>query len=111
MGIKDNKLTVEAGDLCEEVVDFLAQTGDVTSKKMFGGYGIFENGLMFALINSKAELHFKVSDKNRQDFEKAGSSPYGKLPYWAVPKKVMDDDNLLLQWAQTAIEVSREARK
>lgn len=111
MGIKGDKQTVEAGDLCGQVVDFLAQTGEVTSKKMFGGYGIFENGLMFALVNSKAELFFKVGGKNRHDYEKAGSSRFGKMPYWEVPKEVIDNDNLLLTWAHSSIEVSREARK
>lgn len=111
MGMKGAKLTIEAGELCAQVVEFLAQTGDVTSKKMFGGYGIFENGLMFALVNSKAKLYFKVSDKNRQDYENADSSPYGKMPYWEVPKEVMDNDNVLLTWAHTSIEISREAKK
>ena len=111
MGIKGNTLSIEAGDLCGQVVDFLAQTGDVTSRKMFGGHGIFENGLMFALVNSKAKLYFKVGDKNRHDYEKACSSRFGKMPYWEVPKKVMDNDNLLLQWAHISIEVSRKAKK
>ncbi len=111
MGIKGDKLTNEADSLCGQVVDILVSLGVVTSKKMFGGYGIFESGIMFALVNSKAELFFKVGDENRQDFANAGSSQHGKMPYFEVPKEVLDDDSLLQKWAQTAIEGAREAKK
>jgi len=50
MGTKDSKLTSGATDSAEGFVGRLQPLGDVTSKKMFGGYGIFESGKMFALV-------------------------------------------------------------
>ncbi len=55
-------MTGDAGFLTE-TMERLASIGGVSSRAMFGGYGIFHEGTMFALI-SKASLYFKVDDSN-----------------------------------------------
>ena len=65
---------------------------------------------MFALVNSKAKLFFKVGDKNHQDFTNAGSSQHGKMPYFEVPEEVAGNNSLLQKWAQTAIESASETK-
>ena len=62
----------------EFVMEKLAPLGDITSRAMFGGYGIFHQGLMFALI-SEDTLYFKVNDSNREMYQKARSRlfPHG----------------------------------
>ncbi len=57
MGQKGAKLTPEATALADTLVDKLATLGDVSSRKMFGGYGIFESGSMFALVTSDGIAH------------------------------------------------------
>ena len=69
----------------EHVMELLESTGDVTSRSMFGGYGIFEAGDMFALITRDERLHFKVDDSNLADYETAESEKYGRMPYYEVP--------------------------
>jgi len=49
MGSKGSKLSAQASQSAGEFVERLLPLGDVSSKKMFGGYGIFEAGTMFAL--------------------------------------------------------------
>ena len=44
---------------------------------MFGWMGIFEDGMMFALVDSGL-LFFRVDDSNRVEFEAAGSSQFGR---------------------------------
>ena len=71
------------------IMQKLDSLGYVTSRAMFGGYGIFHEGLMFALIADDT-LYFKVNESNRAMYEKAGSKPShtayhtGKcrLSYW-----------------------------
>ena len=41
---------------CERAVKAMTPIGDVRSRKMFGGYGIFESSAMFALVNSLGDL-------------------------------------------------------
>lgn len=108
MGKKGAKLTQAAGDAAELLVDLLRPLGDVSSKKMFGGYGIFEGGKMFALIDSSGHPFFKADDSNRARYEAAGSEKHGRMPYYAVPDSVLDDEAELHRWAQDSINLSKK---
>ncbi|MFC1913339.1 TfoX/Sxy family protein [Chloroflexota bacterium] len=44
---------------------------------MFGGYGIFHEGDIFALISGDT-LYFKVDDFYRAAYENAGSKPFAR---------------------------------
>ena len=87
MGKKGAKHTQKATETCQQTVRVLAGIGEITSRKMFGGYGIFESGVMFALVNSAGKLHLKVDDSNISRFKEAGSNSHGKMPYYDVPDK------------------------
>ncbi len=80
MGQKGAKLTQEAAKVSERLVHTLSDLGKVYSRKMFGGYGIFESGAMFALITSEGKIHFKVNQLNRKRFEDIGASLKGVKP-------------------------------
>ncbi len=92
------------------IMDKLAPAGEVKSRAMFGGYGIFNEGLMFALISDDV-LYFKVNDTNREMYEEAGSSifPHG-ISYWAVPDEVLEDDEKLYEWAGISMAIARAVR-
>jgi len=85
---KGARATSAAASVAAEMVEGLRPVGDVTSKSMFGGYGIFESGVMFALINSDAQFFFRTDDSNRQKYEDAGSSQHNPMPYFEVPADV-----------------------
>ncbi len=107
MGTKGSKLSVQSSQSAGEFVERLLPIGDVTSKKMFGGYGIFEAGTMFALVNSEGEIFLKVSEANRARFDAAGSVQHGRMPYYRIPDAVLDEDSELLIWAKEAIQLSK----
>lgn len=98
-------------DYADYVVEKLSGLGDVHSRAMFGGYGIFHEGLMFALI-SEGILYFKVDDSNREMYEKAGSHvfPHG-ISYWEVPTEVFEDMARLYEWANVSIELAKAKAK
>ena len=79
----------------------------IKSRAMFGGYGIFHEGLMFALI-SDGVLYFKVDDSNREMYQEAGSSifPHG-ISYWEVPSDVFEDAAKLYEWAEISIRIAQ----
>ncbi len=97
-------MTGDAGFLTE-VMERLASIGGVTSRAMFGGYGIFHEGTMFALI-SKANLYFKVDDSNIAAYEQAGSQRFQLTSYYEVPADVFEDTDKLTDWANTSIAVA-----
>lgn len=111
MGTKGNKLTPEATATAERLVDGLAPLGDVSSKNMFGGYGVYESGVMFALVDSTGRAHLRVDQTTQPDFENAGSTKHSRMPYWSIPEPVLGQPRELLQWASRALDTARAARK
>jgi DNA transformation protein len=71
----------------------------ITSRAMFGGWAVYRNGAIFAIIFD-GEVYFKIGDRNRQEFEGIKSHPfvYAKdkgtpivTAYWLVPEEVLED--------------------
>src|SRR4051812_28302033 len=60
------------------VLEQLQVVGTVTAKPMFGGVGLYCQGLFFGLIDDDT-LYLKVDDATRPEFERAGSRPF--LPF------------------------------
>jgi|SRR5208283_887069 len=92
------------------MIDLLSPVEELTSKPMFGGYGIFQAGAMFGFI-SGATLYFKVDDSNRAVYEAAGSTPYKPMPYYEIPGDVLENQGKLLEWANKSITIAHAAAK
>lgn len=97
----------------EYVVDQLRELGCVTVKKMFGGAGIYYEGLIFGLLADDV-LYFKVDDSNRSDYERAGMEPFQPfdekpmvMPYYEVPVDILESKELLADWANKALLASK----
>ena len=103
MGQKGDRQTREGAQFSEELLPRLKPLGEVSSRKMFGGYGLFLRGKMFALISSDAELYLKVDDSNRARFRRACCRQHGKMPYFCVPQRVLADTDNLLEWVDSAV--------
>jgi DNA transformation protein len=101
------------------VVDLLSPLGPpggVRPRAMFGGYGIYLNDLMFALVAWDV-LYFKVDDGNRPAYEAAGSGPFRPyadrpttMSYHEVPASLLDEPDALMSWARDAVAAARRAR-
>lgn len=107
MGKKGDNLMSESSMAAEDIQNRLATLGDIRVKKMFGGYGVFEEDKMFALIDSSGRVFFKVDDTNMARFEQAGSEKHARMPYFSVPEGVLSDDDLLEEWARLSIRISK----
>ncbi|MBD3380730.1 MAG: hypothetical protein GF404_00895 [candidate division Zixibacteria bacterium] len=99
------------------VIDQLAGIGRINGRRMFGGMGIYCDGLFFALIADDV-LYFKVDDSNLPDFEKIGAKPfqpYGEegqtMSYYEILADILEDRDELAVWAEKAIAVAGRAKK
>ena len=100
----------------EFVLDLLAPVGGVSARRMFGGVGLFRNGVMFALIDDDT-LYMKVDDHNRTGYQAAGMGPFtyrreGRevaLSYYEAPPELFDDADLLCDWARSAHQAAVRA--
>jgi len=84
---------------------------------MFGGAGIYRDGIMFALV-SDGEVYLKSGAAMSARFEAAGSRPFayekrGKavdMSYWSMPDAALDDSDELKIWAELAFEAALDAK-
>lgn len=96
------------------VLEQLGRVFPVTDRRMFGGVGLYAEGVFFALI-ADDRLYFKVDDTNRPAFEAAGMGPfrpYGDdraMAYFEVPVTVLEDVDVLREWAGAAVAVAQRA--
>ena len=107
MGEKGARQSDEAAETARGLVEDLVSLGEVTSKKMFGGFGIFEDGLMFGLVDSEGSAFFRLGAENGDRYQ----DRHGKMPYGRVPHQILNDDQQLLAWAEEALQAARAARK
>ena len=94
----------------------------VTVKRMFGGAGIYTEGVMFGLVFDDA-LYLKADAASIPDFEREGGKPFvytrfkahgrvqsPSMSYWRLPDRLYDDPDELAVWAGRALAVA-ERRK
>lgn len=86
---------------------------------MFGGYGIYKDGIIFAII-AYDQLYFKVDDTNKADYEAHDSGPFvydqgghkqTTMSYWLVPEEIMENHEKVAEWMEKSVEISRKKKK
>ena len=105
MGIKGKKLKQESVITAEMFLEKLQPIGDIRSKRMFGGHGIFYKGKMFAIIDSRGQSYLKVNDSTMAEFEERGSFKHSRMPYYSVPNDVILNQDELIRWTLKCIEI------
>ena len=111
MGAKGQTRTSAARDAATHAAERLAPLGAVAPRGMFGGYGLFHDGVMFGLVDGKGLVHLRVDGETRSRFEAAGGQPHGKMPYVSVPPAVLADDATFQSWASDALATAHAAKK
>ena len=92
--------------------------GPVTVRRMFGGHGIYRDGVMFGLVADDA-LYLKADDRNRAMFESCGLPRFeyakqGKtisVSYYLAPGEALEDPRILADWARPAFEAALRGRR
>ena len=109
-------ISIEQREYVAHIVDLLQFIGPVESKSMFGGFGMFLEGLMFGLVAGN-ELYLKVDTRNPQDYEDLGLQAFSfekngrqfKMSYYQAPEEAMEDAELLIDWASNAYGAAMRA--
>lgn len=108
-----------SNEFIDYVLDQLKCWGEVSASRMFGGAGLYCEGVMFGLIADDV-AYLKVDDSNRKEFIKAGSSAFNPYPektktyemsYYEIPADVLEDAESLGKWAERALAVARKKKK
>jgi DNA transformation protein len=96
--------------------ELLAPIGRITARRMFGGAGLYADGLIVGLEVAGA-LYLKTDGQTRQAFADAGGQPFvydGKgqpvtMSYWTPPEEAMDSPEAMRPWARLALEATLRA--
>jgi DNA transformation protein len=100
-------------EFVDYLVESLAPLGQVEARAMFGGWGFYLDGKMFALVAFET-FYIKADDTNRADFESRGLAPFryeakGKvsvMSYFEPPNSALDDREQLCAWARKGVEAA-----
>lgn len=90
------------------VVEQLAALGEVEPRAMFGGYGVYHDGVFFAIVDG-GRLFFKTDGASRAEYESRGMGPFRPTKemtlrsYYEVPAEVLESPEELALWARRAL--------
>ncbi|ENK2092831.1 TfoX/Sxy family DNA transformation protein [Vibrio vulnificus] len=96
--------------ILKDSMKLFEQLGAIKSRSMFGGFGLFADETMFALV-VKDQLHIRADQKSTLLFEKQGFKPYVYTKrgfpvvtkYYAISDALWQDQNALLALAKRAL--------
>ena len=102
-----------AHELAIHVIDLLHPFGPYEARRMFGGFGIFHQGLMFGLITD-GSLYLKADAETRDLFSAEGSAAFSyykkekecRLSYYLAPEEFFEDSDACLRWAGLAFDAA-----
>jgi DNA transformation protein len=105
-----------SNDFVDYVMELLGPFGTIGARRMFGGHGVYLDGLMFAIV-SEDTLYLKADEMNRIEFEQAGCEIFGyarkgrraTLGFFRAPEDAMESPELMLPWARTAYAAALRA--
>ena len=103
-------------DFVDYVMELFGPFGTVAARRMFGGHGLFLDGLMFAIVSGDT-LYLKADEMNLIEFEQAGCEMFGytrkgkraTLNFFRAPEDAMESPELMLPWARSAYAAALRA--
>ena len=102
-----------------EIREMFASLGPVTIKPMFGGKGVYCQGVIIA-VEFHGDILLKADASSAAAFEAAGAIRWaykGKtgrdvtMPYWSVPAEAFDDPDIMALWVKRAYEAGLRSAK
>ncbi|MDR0806979.1 MAG: TfoX/Sxy family DNA transformation protein [Enterobacteriaceae bacterium] len=96
--------------LVKEVIGYFSELGELTSRSMFGGYGICQNAVMFGLV-SEGKFYLRANDHLESIFINHGMSQFIyqrrgtpiPLRYYHVNKSIWKQRDIVQQFAIDAL--------
>lgn len=93
--------------------DLASGFGALSARSMFGGHGIYHDGLMIAFIADEA-VYLKVDTQTAPRFRAAGCEPFVytrqrkpiELSFWSVPESAMDSPQDMKPWLTLAYQAA-----
>ncbi len=107
----------QVSEFVEYLKEVFEQFGSVQARRMFGGYGIYHDGIMFGLVADDT-LYLKADDitaehfvsRSLDQFEYDKGNKVVKMSYYLAPDEIFDDPEEATIWARRALEAASRAK-
>lgn len=101
----------------EAIAELFAAFGPVHVRRMFGGAGIYSDGVFFAIVD-EGVIYLKADDESAPRFAAEGCRQFiyqGKnreiaMSYWRMPERLYDDPDELADWARQACAAAMRSK-
>ena len=98
------------------ILELLEGHCSANATRMFGGHGLFRDGLMFAIVADET-LYLKVDAGNLKDFTGRGLEPFTyqrqnkqtALSYYRAPDECLEEPEAMIRWADNAYAAALRA--
>lgn len=101
-------------DFHQFVLEQLGRIRPVTSKRMFGGYGLYSDGVFFGVIDDN-RVFLRTGPGNVADYVKLDCAPFQPIPgakpmsYHELPGDVLESVAKLREWLPKALAAAMAA--
>ncbi len=110
-------MSTPADQFVAHCLELLEPVGNVRSRRMFGGHGIYIDDLFVAIV-AFDRLYLKADGWTRAHFERSDCEPFVydrkqsavSLGYWSAPDQAMESPALMRPWARLALEAALRSR-
>lgn len=101
------------------LVECMAFIQDLRVRAMFGGYGLYQDDLIFAIV-VKDVLYLKSDAAIRNEFTRRGLRPFAytvwsdksvTMQYFEAPPDVFEQPEIMQEWTQKALGAALKAKK
>lgn len=93
-------------------IERLARVVPVSFRRIFNGYGIYHQGVQFAIVVND-HLYFRADDLSRQLYQNKGMAPFqpgaverAESSFYQLPDEVLENPAELIYWMRTAVEAA-----
>jgi len=105
-----------------EFVEYLSEVfcdfGAIETRRMFGGYGVYHDDVMFAIVAAD-ELFLKADSVCEHEFTSRGLARFEylkqgravRLSFYAAPEEIYDDPDVARHWAVLACDAALRSRR
>ena len=103
-------------EFVDSLNEVFADFGVIDPKRMFGGYGIYRDGLMFGLVSDEV-LYLKADANTENEFHSRGLLPFEytkggkttKMSYYQAPEEIFEDRDIAKEWGDLAFDAALRA--
>jgi DNA transformation protein len=95
------------------VLELFEGVGTISTRKMFGGVGLYSDGRIFAIVMSDGTIRLKGQGEMIARFEDLGMERWtyqrpgqkaSSMPYWSLPDSALDDPDAASELAREALQ-------